>query len=349
MSKKEPFDLRLTVLRMIRNLHIIAGVTLAGVLLFGGGYYVKNVMMNSNTTYETTSTYRVSYVEEPSKAGDYVINEMTWNTYVDSKEFQDAVWAHLSPMVEIMMIADPDIADIFNLENKIDVRLESDVHVPITVVKAESEELALLLAGAVEQAMMQEFVETNEQIGKIEVITPALEAWEVVPDVRPLRAVILSGILSCFFAVIFLLLKEISDNAIWLPATLRKRYGLKALGTVNSPDFWTNMDFVMGDRKAIAVCAVDDEVNPMEVIRVLTERQNREWIPVPAPMLCPESSKVMREADGVLLVVKSGKNAEKTVEYVMEYLETQEIQVTGALLWDADEWLIRMYYGKVMV
>ena len=37
------------------------------------------------------------------------------------------------------------------------------------------------------------------------------------------------------------------------------------------------------------------------------------------------------------------------LQYVMEYLLTQEISVTAALLWDADEWLIRMYYGKVLV
>jgi len=340
MWEKEPFDLRLTVLRLIRNLHIIIGVTLLGTLLFGGGYYVKNVLLNQSTTYETTSTYRVSYVEEPSKSGDYAINEMTWNTYVDSKEFQDAVLGHLQ---EAGTSVDTELA------NKIGVRLESDVHVPITVVTGATEELTLQLAQAVEKAMMQDFVKTNEQIGKIEVITPALEIWEVVPDVRPLRAVVLSGILSCFFAVIFLLLKEIGDNSIWLPSTLRKRYGLKVLGTVNSPDFWTNLDFVMGDRKSIAVCAVDREVDPAEIIRVLQENQKREWIPLPAPMLCPEGSLAMREAEGVLLVVKAGKYAEKTVEYVMEYLLTQEIQVSAALLWDADEWLIRMYYGKVMV
>ena len=41
---REPFDLRLTVLRMIRQLNIIAGFTLAGTLVFGGGYYLKNVL-----------------------------------------------------------------------------------------------------------------------------------------------------------------------------------------------------------------------------------------------------------------------------------------------------------------
>ena len=54
---KEPFDLRLTVLRLLRKLHIIIGVTLLGVFLFGGGYYVKNVLLRGETLYKTTSIY----------------------------------------------------------------------------------------------------------------------------------------------------------------------------------------------------------------------------------------------------------------------------------------------------
>ncbi len=344
MWEKEPFDLRLTVLRLIRNMHLIIGVTLLGTLLFGGGYYVKNVLLNQSTTYETASTYRVSYVEEPSKAGDYYINEMTWNTYVDSGEFQDAVYGYFSES-EI---------DHAELSEMINARLDSDVHVPTTVITTESEAETLLLAKAVERVMVQDFVQSNEQVAAIEVITPAVSVSKVVPDVRPGRAFLLSAILSCFFVVIFVLLKEMADAAIWLPSALRKRYGLKVLGTVNSPELLANFEFVFARCSKIALCAVDAETDPGEVIHVLREKEiigknSGEWIPVPAPMLCPESSQILRDADGVLLVVKAGKYAEKTVEYIMEYLQTQEIQATGALLWDADEWLIRMYYGKVLV
>ena len=41
---KEPFDLRLTALRLLRNLNKILLWTAVGTLLFGGGYYVKNVL-----------------------------------------------------------------------------------------------------------------------------------------------------------------------------------------------------------------------------------------------------------------------------------------------------------------
>ncbi len=340
---KEPFDLRLMVLRMIRNLPMIIGVTLLGTLLFGGGYYVKNVLLYDEVQYTVTSTYQVSYVDEPSKSGDYYINDMTWNTYVHSKEFLDAVWEYLQE--ESKKYSFSNLASTQQLETVISARLDSDIHVPCTVVTATSPELTLMIAQSVEQTMVGEFAEGNEQVASIEVIDPALVAEEVVPDVRPMRAFVLSGVLSFFFVVVILLLKEIGEDAIWLPATIRRRYGLTVLGTIHSAEGRVNFDYCFEKSVKIAVCAIDERVNPVEVSEALRRPgADKEYVSVPAPLVCPEACQAMREADGVLLVVRAGKGAGRALEYHLEYCRTQQITVTAALLWDADEWLIRAYY-----
>ena len=95
--EKELFDLRLTVLRLIAGLDKVLVFTLAGTLLFGGGYYVKNVLLRGEKQYGITSTYRVEYVvEEEKDVGVVYINEMSWNTYLHSQEFLDAVLEHLA-------------------------------------------------------------------------------------------------------------------------------------------------------------------------------------------------------------------------------------------------------------
>jgi len=357
---KEPFDLRLTALRMIRNLHIIAGITLLGTILFGGGYYVKNVLLQKDTAYEVTSTYRVSYVEEPSKSGDYYINEMTWNTYMDSKEFLDAVYAHLQ---EITIAVDSRFVNSAqDLATMIDARLASDVHVPSTVVTTTSDGWTIWIAQAVEATMVQEFVEQNEQVAAIQVIDPAMTASKVIPDVRPLRAFALSGVLSMFFAVVWFLLKEISRDGIWLPSTLRRSYGLKTVGTINSPELVPNLEHVFGNCAKVAVCSINVEVYSPDIIENLQKKladdanmkqsdgklKSIEWIPGGVPVCASELCATMRECDGILLLVKSGDYGGKYLESVLEYFDTQDIKVTAALLWDADEWLIRMYYGKVL-
>lgn len=340
---KEPFDLRLTVLRMIRNLHIIIGLTVLGTVLFGGGYHVKNVLLNRDVKYTVTTTYKVSYENDPTESGDYYMNSMTWSTYVYTKEFLDGVWGHLQE--DPLGTYSGFVSSADELSGMFEAKLDSDVLIPSTVVTTESRKWTMLLAEAVEKTMVEDLVENNEQIAAIKIIDPAETATEVKPDVRPLRAFVLSGILSLFFVVVIWLLKELGDDSIWLPATLRRRYGLPTAGTVNSPELKANLDYLFGDKKKVAVCAVSEEINPAEVVKNLQDKMpDSTFITVPAPALCPEAGEVMREADGVLLVADSGSRVGKPLEYVLEYFETQNVKVTAALLWNADEWLIRNYY-----
>lgn len=343
---KEPFDLRLTVLRLVRNLHKIIGITLIGTLLFGGGYYIKNVLLNRQVSFVSASVYKVSFVVEPDEPGDYYINEMTWNTFVHSEEFYQAVKGHLD--------GDKTISSAAELAAMLTAKLDSDVHVPSTIVSTAEEAWTLELAQAVEKAMTGEFAEENEQIASIKVITPGTTAEKVLPDVRPLRAFILSALLSAFFAVILFLLKETGDDCVWLPATLRRRYGLTTLGTVESPEFESNVNYILAQKSKVAVCAMDQYMNPIDAVESLRRATDKttdttvatspQWIPLPAPLTCTESCDVMREADGVVLVVRAGAHIGKPLEYVLEYLAEQKITVTAALLWEADEALIRTYY-----
>ena len=77
---KEPFDLRLMCLRLCRDLWKILAVTVVGTLLLGGGYYVKNVVLQPDPGYAASSTYKVEYKENPNAAGAYYINEATWSS-----------------------------------------------------------------------------------------------------------------------------------------------------------------------------------------------------------------------------------------------------------------------------
>ena len=340
---KEPFDLRLALLRLVRKTWLIAVITVIGTLVFGGGYYVKNVVLQGEPSYAATSVYKVNYVQEPSASGDYYINTMTWNTFAHSEEFLTPVWNRLNEMTK--MYDSQLAASPMELADYITVDMESDIHVPTTVVTTWSPEWSLMLAQAVEETMVDEFAAENEQVSSMKVITPATEAVRILPDVRPVRALILGAILSCFFAAVVILLKEWGDDSIWLPATLRRRYGLVPLGTIHSPELASNVRYVTGDSTKIMVCSTDDTVNTKEAAELLAglERE-KQWIPVPAPLLCTETCKLLQQAEKVILVVPAGSHVGKPTEYVLEYFATQQVTVSAVLLWDADEWLLHSYY-----
>lgn len=344
----EPFDLRLTILRMIRNLGWIVLCTLLGTVLFGGGYYVKNVLLGEQARYEQTITCKMEYTNPPVQSGDYYINEMTWNTYLDSEEFHRMLESSV-PFAAMDVTLDSWTEMPGGVADTLSAAVASDIHVPSVTVSTPEPEKTEVLCGTVQEVLTGAFAESIPEVASIRVIDVS-DVERVTPDTRPLRAFLLSALLSCFFSVIFFLLREIGADSIWLPATLRRRYGLKTLGTIRSAELCENARYLFKNMHNIAVCAIDDQIIPQDVTKSLQdilqdgEKEQRTWTAVPTPLLSPEVADVLRRADGVLLVVEAGLHTGKPLERVLEYFAAQDVSVTAALLWNADELLIRSYY-----
>ncbi len=375
---KEPFDLRLTVLRMLHRLPVIVSVTFLGVLVFGGGYYVKNVLLRGESLFAATSVYRVEYnVDSEAELQTSYINAMTWNTYMQSQVFLEMLQSRLAGEDEL---TEQELAE------SLEAFVWSDLRVPAVTVTTEESARTERILRAVDQVMTQDF--SLQEIRSVSVIDPG-RAEEVIPDVRVGRAVILSALLSGFFAVIVLLLKETGDDSIWLPGTIRKRYGLRTVGTLESPGMAENMRYFFGGKESrgemrheaktqegcegemperetretswkeksgsgvagrcgTAVCMVQEGMEPETVLAKLRERcpetVGSAWFAVASPLTEPGNCAALRQADRILLAVKAGSHAGGKFEYVLEYLQQQDCEVTAAILWEADEKLIRRYY-----
>ena len=377
---KEPFDLRLAVLRMLYRIPLIAALTILGTLVFGGGYYVKNVLLRSEHLFAATSVYRVEYhVDSEAELQTSYINAMSWNTYMQSQMFLEMLQPYLA---DGRKLTEQELAE------SLEAFVWSDLRMPVVTVTTKEPERTEEILRAVDAVMVQDF--SLREIDSIDVIDPG-RAEEVVPDVRVGRAVILSAFLSCFFAVTVLLLKETGDDSIWLPGTVWKRYGLKTAGTLESRELPQNLQYFFGEkdsgnnlqqveklqdgiargednqesagqekegsdgtgRKAaqghgIAVCMVQEELKSETVLARLRERcpdvVDASWFGAESPLGDPGNCGLLRKADGILLAVKAGSHAGRKLEYVLEYLEQQDCKVMAAILWEADEKLIRRYY-----
>lgn len=160
----------------------------------------KNVVLQPDPGYAASSTYKVEYKENPNAAGAYYINEATWNTMIHTGEFLDGVEKHLQEAVErgdngaseaLSLGRDQWIADL-------SATLPSDFSVPVTQAATQDPEMSIALAHAVEDTMCDEFAESIVEIDRIKVLDHGDFAEVVVPDVRPVRAVILAAVLSLF-------------------------------------------------------------------------------------------------------------------------------------------------------
>ncbi len=331
----EPFDLRLTVLRLVRNLPAAAVLTILSILLFGGGYYVKNVLLGGARMYAATSFFRVEYaVDNVEDMMTVYINEMSWNTYLQSDLFLDMAGRYLGEGTDSRELAD-----------SLEAFVLSDLRVPSVRVTTDSAERTEAVIRAVEEAMTRDFPGEIEEIASVRVIDSG-QAQEVIPDVRPERAFLLSGVLGCFFAVTVLLLKETGDDSIWLPASVWKRYGIRCLGTMKSPGLEKELKEVFPEGGAL--CTVQAGQDPEAVLeslrRACPKAAGEGWYGVASPLEDEEAGRKLQGAAGVLLAVKAGAHAGKQLEYAAEYLEQRGCAPAAVVLWDADERLIRQYY-----
>ncbi len=343
----EPFALRLTMLRMLYKLPLILGLTLLGSLVLGGGYYAKNVLLRGESMYSAASRYRIEYaVEEEKDVGTVYINQMSWNTYLRSDMFLESLKEKLTDMSNDIKLGEIDVSQ---LGDSLEAVVESDLRLLTVVVSTKSPERSVQIAEAVEAVLTGGFAEEIREIETIKVIEAGNSANEVVPDVRVGRAFALSAVLSCFFAVLILLLKETGDDGVWLPSTLWKRYGLRAAGTLESKELRENMGYFFSQSSgAVAVCGCQEDIDTSKVLEGLKlkcpETVSGEWFAVPEAPFGEGVCHKLREAKGILLVVRAGSHTGRRLERVLEYLEQQDCQVTATLLWDADERLIRRYY-----
>ncbi len=334
---REPVDLKLLVLRLVRQAGWILGVTVLGMLIFGGGYYLKKVVLPAKL-YAAESLYQVEYEAAPEDVPSVYINNATWDTWMGTKEFLDLVYEELAESEDAKI-------DRETMKTYLSADLKSNLMMPNTVVTTKDPALSLRLAAAVERAM-QRFPSLQEGlIKRVDVVDPAGKAT-LVNDARPINALILSGIVTFFLTLVIISIRELGDDSIRLPKYLESRYGFKTPGSIQSFGFAENMRYLLRDCKRIGVLAAWGQPSEAAGDAVKKACDGLEVICISDIRSCPREAGKLRELDGLVIVAESGRGAGKHLEEVMEYLKVQDCPVKAAFLQDADETLLGWYYWR---
>lgn len=348
---KEPLDLKLLLLRLARKLWLLllAGVLGGGVA--GGGYYLGKVILGPKAMYEATTAYYVDYAIDPTTENVYTaINNFTWNTLVKMDTFTNVVLSNLKRDESGGIIGYLEKQELTKeqLVQYLSADLPSDWRMPIGKVATETPELTMNLSEALESAFLK-FGSDQKEINEIRVIDRPTQANLVKNDVRTLRAFITGIVLTLFFVGLAIIVYFIIDDSIYIPSTFEYRYGIPMLGTVKSLEIRQNFNYLFREMTSIAVTAVDSEISLFDVKEQMEHIlgdsiKEKTFICIPSTEQCPEAVERLRETEGRLLVVRPGARDGKRVEHMVQFMEKQNCKVTAALLWNADERLIRLYY-----
>lgn len=348
---EEPVDFKLLVLFFLKKIWICIAAVLAGALLIGGGYFVKNVVLAPEKEYQTVGEVYVDYVwEDAYGISRSNLNEGEWKALVKTDLFVEYIRERLAG--QGIVLEKPFIRE------SVDAALVSDSRIVTTTVITDSPELSAVIGSALQEALLL-FGEDNSRIERIRVLTEPVESRIVVHDIRTLQAAVLGAVLGGLLSLAAMLWCFVVDDSIYIPASFERRYHIPMLGTAASKDLAVNFNYLLREGGSIAVTAVSKDIPVEEVTAFLQEKAadagnkeaDKEGKSGVFLRACgcveeePESAEELRRAKSVILVTASGRRDGKRIEKTLAFLKKQDVAVSCAFLWDADEKLIKRYYG----
>lgn len=347
---REPFDFRLFMLRLLKKAWVLLLAAVLGALLIGGPYFLVKVTFGPAKEYEAVTDFYIDYaVQETGEMYTY-INSHTWNQLMKDDVFTDKILAGMSGILQDKPLQEGAVAALGKeaeisleeieqaagitkkeLQGYLYATMLSDTRIVTTTVTTNSPELTMKVNGALIQAMYS-FGKEQKEIADVRILQEPTEAELVIADVRTFRACMLGAVIFVFLTALYLLFYYILDDAIYIPSTFERRYGIPMLGTIHSPEIKILAGKLLKEKPVLASVYGEEDLN--EVSRALEEQG------IETAGIC----KVEEEPEtAVLLVVKAGVHNGKQIEKVLDFCKKCEITVQAALLWDADEKLIRAY------
>ena len=330
---KEPFDFKLFMWKMLGRWYQFVICTVVGAVVFGSAYYLYKVLYATAREYQDSAVYYIEYVNDPviSEQGSY-FNAATLDSWLTMDVFTKQVLPKLGTELTVE-----------ELNNYVEMIMPSDIRVVELKVVTADPVLSLEILKAYDDAFVV-FGETQREINKIVVQDMSEEAQQIKADIRTQRAFVLGGVLGLVLGGLCIVLQYMMDDAIYLPITLAKRHGLKVFGTGESEELSANVAYAVKDCKKVAVTCVGDSPALTKVHEKLQSiAPEVEWVAVPAMVQCPEAGEVLRDCDSVIVTVVSGADKSGAVDRALAYYAQQEVTVAGAILWDADERLLKKY------
>ena len=313
---KEPFDLRLFVLQSIRRWKWILLGIIAGMILIGGGYYLKNVTFGGRIPYEVTNKFYIEYAVDPETGDRYSYFEAyTWEDWLKS----DTLVPQMLEKLSVEMSAEEFVTYY-------DATLPADLRIPYFTVTHPDKDMAVEISTILAETM-KTFGESRLQIDSVEwmdMVGPQLQ----IRDIRTARAIVLGAIVGFFAALFGMAFVGIVDEKIYVPETFVYRYDIPMLGYVDgegcvSPEVAQNLTRFFGNLHEIG------EINVADAEAIM------------------DASETLRAMDGNLLLVPAGEVHGKAIEFLLNQCKAQNITITAALLVNADGGLINQYrFGR---
>lgn len=329
--EQEGIDLKLVLLLLFKKISVVIAAAFAGALLCGAIYGVWHSRAAGHRLYEARSQYYITFEEIEDKTFfDYYYNGYTWNDLLSS----DLILGYAMELL-------PEGYDRSYVDDCVEADILSDVRVLTTTVMAKDEAETRLLQQVLEQAVVH-YAEDGEKLAGIEVIRSEAPVLEKISN-HMLRAALTGAAGAALAAVLVILLLIAAQDAVYLPEEMEKRFGIRCAG------------IECGERELQRRLAQNEEwLCGGAVYPVLTMQEVLDAGPEVFARIrdagsgssCKDEGGAICGRGGVILAVPQGKPNSKRLSEALHQLEIQDCRLVYAKITDADERLLRWYYGR---
>lgn len=332
----ETIDKKLFWLCTLKKLWILAAGICAASLLVGGGYFLCRNLSASEKQYCAQGDVYVDYIPEDGYGISTVyLNEDVWKALVKSDAFVEKVSARLAQ--EGMDFSREQILE------SVDASLEKETRIVTVKATAADPAAAEIMADALLQAVL-DYGDGYKDIASAYVLTAVDGAKRVVTDDWTGRLFLLGAVLGAFVSLTGILLSVTLDDSVYVPEQFERRYGIKMFGVAGNERTNENITYALREAKRVVLTTPEENVAAKETEKTLQALLG-ENVRVETVSGQTESTDALRQADGIVLAVESGRHDGKRIESLLRFLDQQGCAVAGAVLLHPDERLLRQYYG----
>lgn len=331
----ETIDKKLFWLCTLKKLWILAAGICAASLLVGGSYFLCRNLSASEKQYCAQGDVYVDYIPEDGYGISTVyLNEDVWKALVKSDAFVEKVAERLAQ--ENINISREQILE------SVDASLEKETR--IVTVKATTADpvISEIMAEALLQAVL-DYGNDYKDVASAYVLTAVGGAKRVVTDDWTGRLFLLGAVLGAFVSLTGILLSVTLDDSVYVPEQFERRYGIKMFGIAGEEQTNENITYALREAKRVVLTAPEEVAageTESALQALLGENVRVETVPGQTGY-----TDTLRQADGIVLAVESGRHDGKKIENLLRFLDQQGCTVTGAILLYPDERLLRQYYG----
>ncbi len=367
---QEGLDIKRVVLLWKRKLWMAAAAAAAGALIGSGVYLFIHLAFVSEREFQTVSKIYLNFNCEPEDFTELSYNGYTWNDLMATDPILDYTMEELPAGMDKNVVIGATKAEIL-----------SDIRLLTITITANDPQLAAQIMEATQKSLVH-LGETDELFDSIEVYS-TVEPQQIVWDNRTARAAVTGAVLGLLAVLLAQAFYYVLDDSVYLAGDVEKRYGIPVFGIFvegrtgkEQPygrEFAVNYSYLCRDTETAVLVSADTEEDAETAERVIREvtgakagerkesaadREDADgkqavWMKFPALSVggrMEEDAALyrrIREAGGTVLAVRYGCGNGKRIERVLRNLEKQDCRVLGAVIVNADERFLKLYYlGK---